>query len=124
MKKILACITASCMFMMLAVAPAMAVAPVTVNFVYASADVTTFGVTAFSIERKAEACAGVNSAFAAIGTVGNTLRTFTDATVAASTTYCYRVRAVNAAGVSAPSNTAEKTTIADLPPAPTSVTAT
>ena len=124
MKKIFAILAASFMFMALIATPAGAVSPVVVGFSYVGADVATYGVTGFSIERKTEACLGTVNAWAVIGTTGNIPRTFTDATVAGATTYCYRVKAVNAAGSSPASGVAEKTTVADLPPAPSGVTAT
>jgi hypothetical protein len=61
-----------------------------------------------SIERKAETCAGP-AAFAIVVTVGANVTHYADSAVTEGATYCYRVRAYNAAGVSAYSNTAERT---------------
>jgi hypothetical protein len=78
----------------------------------------------FVIER----CAGTGCTnFAVLVTVGPRNNTgsvsFTDVSVAAATTYNYRVRAVNAAGYSAYSNTAA-VAIAGPPAAPSNVVAT
>ena len=88
---------------------------------YIAADVTTFGVTGFAIERKAEACAGSALPFAQIGTALAAARTYTDATVVQGKTYCYRVAAVNPGGLSGYSNTTAKTVPFDVPPAPTNL---
>src|SRR5262245_23137324 len=56
----------------------------------------------FKVERKT----GTSGTYAQIGTVGVNVRTYTDSTVAAGTTYCYRVRAFNNGGDSAYSNDA------------------
>jgi len=77
------------------------------------------------IERKTEACTVPGSAqFARIATVGLNIVTFNDAAIAPGT-YCYRVRATNAVGPSAYSNTAE--VLVPVPPsvpaAPSSLTA-
>ncbi|MCC2668974.1 MAG: repeat-containing protein, partial [Armatimonadetes bacterium] len=70
--------------------------------------------TGFSVERKTEA-----GAFAAVGSVGADATTYTDTTVAANTTYTYRVRAASAAGDSEYSNAPSALT---LPAAPTNLT--
>jgi titin len=79
------------------------------------------------VERKSEACGtgvGGGLAFARIATVGLNIVTFKDLSIAPGT-YCYRVRATNAVGPSAYSNTAE--VFVPVPPsvpaAPTSLTA-
>ena len=61
----------------------------------------------FRIERSLD-----GAAFAEIGTVGANVTVFSDEGLAASTTYWYRVRAYNAAGNSAYSNTANAATFA------------
>ena len=71
----------------------------------------------FNIERKAEACTGTG-AFAEIVTVTANVTTFNDALVTEGLTYCYRVRATNAAGSSAYSNTASRTVPFTVPVAP------
>ena len=57
-------------------------------------------------------------------TTGANVATFTDTTAAAVTTYYYRVRATNAAGNSAWSNTASVTTPSPFPATPSGLTAT
>ena len=57
-------------------------------------------------------------------TVGANVVTFTDNTVSAVTTYYYRIRATNAAGTSAWSNTAAATTPSPFPATPSGLTAT
>lgn len=74
----------------------------------------------FNLERKAEACAGP-AAFVPLATVGMDVVTFTDAAVVEGTTYCYRVNASNAAGVSAFSNTAAKTVPFTVPSPPSNL---
>jgi hypothetical protein len=60
----------------------------------------------FSVERSV----GITGAFAVLAMTGPGVTTYTDATVADSTTYCYRVRAFNAAAYSGYSNPACATT--------------
>jgi len=55
---------------------------------------------------KIERAVGTSGAFTQLATVGANIRTYTDSTVSPGSTYCYRVRAFNAAGTSAPSNQA------------------
>ena len=74
--------------------------------------------TAFHIERKVEACAGLGT-FAEIATTGANIVTFTDAAISEGLTYCYRVAASNAAGQSAYSNTADRTVPRVRPARPT-----
>lgn len=74
----------------------------------------------FNLERKAEACAG-SSAFLPLAAVGSNVVTFTDTAVVEGTTYCYRVNASNAAGVSAFSNTAAKTVPFTVPLPPSNL---
>ena len=70
------------------------------------ADLST-NETGFAIER----CAGAScSNFASVAQVGAGITAFADHGVSRRTTYRYRVRAVNAAGSSAPSNVATATT--------------
>jgi len=76
---------------------------------------------------KIERCQGVGCAnFAQIDQVGAGTTGYSDTSVAASTTYVYRVRATNGGGDSAYSNTAAATTPAPLvpPTAPSSLSAT
>jgi hypothetical protein len=58
----------------------------TVGWVDASGDALSF-----SVERSA----GISGPFAVIGTTGPGVTTYTDSSLAASATYCYRVRAFN-----------------------------
>ena len=69
----------------------------------------------FKIERKAGACAGTGT-FVALATVPVNTTTYTDTAVVVGNTYCYRVRAANASGVSAFSNTAERMVQSSTPP--------
>jgi hypothetical protein len=75
----------------------------------------------FSVER-----ATGGGAFAAIASVGPDATGYADTGVASSTTYSYRVRAVNGAGSSPYSNVASATTsaAASVPAAPSNLTAT
>jgi fibronectin type 3 domain-containing protein len=77
--------------------------------------------TSFRAERSADG--GVTFVLAA--TVGASVSTYSDASLAAATTYTYRVQACNAAGCSPFSATAAATTLATPPPAdPTGLVAT
>jgi hypothetical protein len=97
--------------------------PVNINWTYSNADVTTFGVDGFIVERKSEACADTIAAWQELTVVQNNLRTFTDSAVIPGAIYCYRVFSRGVAGKSVASNTAEKM-IQGPPPAPINVTAT
>jgi hypothetical protein len=70
----------------------------------------------FLIERKT----GTSGTFSQRATVGANVRTYTDAGLPSSTTFCYRVRAYNSAGNSAFTPEACKTTPSSSSPAPTS----
>ena len=74
--------------------------------------------TGFKIERKL-----VGGAFAAVQTVAANVRVFTDAGLAADTTYIYRVIATNLGGDAAPSNEANAKTLPTAPTAPNNLTA-
>ncbi len=63
------------------------------------------GVANFIVERKT----GTTGAYARIATTAIGITTYTDSTVAAGTTYCYRVKASSALGDSGYSNEACKT---------------
>ena len=62
----------------------------------------------FAIERKT----GTSGIFARVASVGSNISTYTDANLASSTTYCYRVNAFNTAGNSAYTNEICGTTLA------------
>ena len=62
--------------------------------------------TGFSVERSS----GTTGTFAEVTTTGSGVTTYLDSSLADATTYCYRVRAFNAAGYSAYSNVACGTT--------------
>ncbi len=79
--------------------------------------------TGFTIER-ALVTGGVTGPFAAIDGVGMNITSYTDPTVAPTTTYAYRVYAFNSAGNSQPSNVATVTTPVPPPAAPSNLTAT
>jgi uncharacterized repeat protein (TIGR01451 family) len=90
-----------------------------------TASIDNLGVTGYRIER----CQGAGcSTWAEIGAANGTLTTFADTTVAATTSYSYRVRATDAAGnFSAYSNTGSATTPApdtQPPSVPGTLTAT
>jgi hypothetical protein len=65
----------------------------------------TGGTANFIIERKT----GATGTYARIATTSPGITTYVDSTVAAGTTYCYRVKASNALGDSGYSNEACKT---------------
>lgn len=95
-----------------------------------AADTTTYGVTGFDVQRKAEACASTALTFTPLTTTGPTALSFIDTTVAVGKVYCYRVRAdapvtaLNPQGNSGFSNTAEKTIPLPTIPVPTNLLAT
>ncbi len=62
----------------------------------------------FGIERKT----GTSGTFARVATVSSNVNTYTDASLASGTTYCYRVNAFNTAGSSAYTNEICGTTVA------------
>ena len=62
----------------------------------------------FGIERKT----GTSGTFARVATVSSNVSTYTDVSLASSTTYCYRVNAFNTAGSSAYTNEICGTTVA------------
>ncbi len=64
------------------------------------------------------------SAFAPIATVGANATSYSNTGLSAATTYLYRVVAFNPGGDSAPSNTAEATTLPNPPAAPSNLVAT
>jgi hypothetical protein len=76
--------------------------------------------TGYNVERRVSP----SGTFALIGTVTANVATYTDNTVAATTPYEYRVKAVKGTFSSAYSNTFGVTTTQTLPAAPTSLTAT
>lgn len=73
----------------------------------------------FQVERSLD---GIT--FAPLATVGANVTTYSDSTTLVTTTYHYRVKAFNAVGVSAPSNTATVTTPSLAPAAPSNAVAT
>jgi fibronectin type 3 domain-containing protein len=75
----------------------------------------------FRIERSTF---GPSGPFTTNVTVGADVTMYADSTVATGTTYYYRVRAMNGAGASGWSNTANATITSGTPPAPTALTAT
>ena len=64
------------------------------------------GETGYRVERSVG-----GGAFAQVGTTGANVVTFTNTSLTAGTAYTYRVRSYNAAGDSAPSGTAQATTL-------------
>jgi subtilase family serine protease len=79
----------------------------------------------FAVERCTGtiAACGAAAAFGQVGQAAGNATTYSDGTAQGSTTYTYRVRAVNTNGSSTPSNTAEATTPATPPPPMLTVTA-
>lgn len=90
----------------------------TLTFDFQPADVTTYGVTSFVVQRKLEPCSGTG-AFSPLGSMsaaGSTVsRTYSDPAVTVGKTYAYRVYAaapktlINPQGDSGFSACAEKT---------------
>lgn len=76
--------------------------------------------TGFLIERQQSG----SSTWTTVTTAAADATSFTDTGLQASTSYAYRVSAVNAAGTSAASNTATASTIIPVPAAPSALTAT
>jgi len=66
---------------------------------YLPADVVTYGVTVFNIERKSELCVGT-APFVEIAAPTNGFRTFTDTAINSGVTYCYRIAATGPGGKS------------------------
>lgn len=95
---------------------ATATAPQQVDLAWAD---NSIDETSFEIQRSVGA-----GAFAALTTVGADIATYSDTTALPSTSYTYRVRAINTAGNSAWSNTASATTPSLLPTAPINLSAT
>lgn len=70
-------------------------------------------ITGYKIERSTDS----GTSWSAIqSNTGSTSTTYSDSGLAASTTYTYRVSAINSAGTSTPSSTAAATTLANTPP--------
>ncbi len=76
--------------------------------------------TGYKIERKT----GVGGAYSQVATVGAGVVTYSSTSLAAYTTYFYRVRAINAGGNSPYSNEASAATLDNIPTAPTNLVAT
>lgn len=89
----------------------------TLTWSYVDADIATYSVTGFAVEKKAQACAGTGT-FSALTTLAATARGYVDTAIAFGNTYCYRVAAVNATGKGY-SNNAEKVNTLPVPPSPT-----
>jgi subtilisin family serine protease len=77
------------------------------------------GAAGYQVERSPD---GV-TAWTQVASTDSATTAFLDTGLAASTTYSYRVSATNSAGTSAPSGTASATTVANILPAPASLTA-
>ena len=94
----------------------------TVTWDYQASDVTKYGLTHFSLERKAVACGTTTVNFAEVAQIPPELRTFADTAVTPGVTYCYRMSAVNPTAVSAYSNEAGRTVPFAVPVAPSGLT--
>jgi hypothetical protein len=97
---------------------ALAVGTATLSWDYLPADITTFGVTHFSLERKLGTCASTTGTFAEVATPTATLRTIVDPNLVSGNTYCWRMAAVNPTTKSGYSNTVEKLIPWPAPPSP------
>jgi fibronectin type 3 domain-containing protein len=95
---------------------ATAVSPTRVNLAWTD---NSNNETAFAIFRKAP-----GGDFVKIATCVPNTTTYADMSVAATTTYVYRIRATNNVGASAGTNEAPATTLGGAPAAPTGLTAT
>lgn len=96
---------------------AFAAGTATLTWEYTAADIATYGVTNFNVERKPVACATAGT-FAEVATPAATLRTYTESNLTSGTTYCWRVAASGPGGKSGYSNTVEKFIPFGVPPAP------
>src|SRR5258706_8524242 len=67
----------------------------TLNWDYLPADIVTFGVTNFSLERKTGTCNSTTGTFTEVGTPSATVRTIVDPNLTSGVTYCWRMAAVN-----------------------------
>jgi len=110
------------MLLMFCSVSAMAAGTAQLAWDYTAANITAFGVTNFSLERKPGACTAAGT-FAEVATPAAALRTYTDPNLTSGLTYCWRIAAVGAGGKSGFSNTVEKVIPFDVPPAPGNLTA-
>jgi len=78
-------------------------------------------ITGYKIERSSD---GGTTWNATVPNTGAAYTKYTDSGLKGSTTYTYRVSAINSVGTSSPSNTASATTNSNIPPPPTNQTGT
>jgi hypothetical protein len=78
----------------------------------------SFNESGFEIERKGALCTDTGGTWAQIGTTAANINTYDDTTVIEAQPYCFRVRAVNAAGKSGYSPTVGGTPPFSIPAAP------
>src|SRR5438445_1825374 len=87
----------------------------------APADNGGSAITGYKIERSAD---GGTTWTTLVANTGSTATSYSDTGLTRSTTYAYRVYAINSVGTNSPSNTASATTLAVAPSPPTGLTAT
>src|SRR5437867_12859035 len=78
-------------------------------------------MTGYMVDRPAN---GGSTWSTIVSNSGSTATTYSDTGLAHSTTYTYRVSAINSVGTGSPSGTASATTLAVAPSPPTGLTAT
>src|SRR3989454_3528600 len=78
-------------------------------------------ITGYKVERSTD---GGTTWSALVANTGSTATTYSDTGLAHTTTYTYRVSAINSVGTSSSSSTTSATTLAVAPSSPTGLTAT
>lgn len=104
--------------LLFATSTAFAVGTATLSWDYLPTDVTAFGVTNFSLERKVGTCISTTGTFVEVATPAATLRTVTDPALTSGVLYAWRMAAVNPTTKSGYSNCVEKLIPWPAPPSP------